>query len=127
ARAGECLNVFLRRLGVTLVAKRQGGVEKLFAGARAKVDELRDGKFFQGRLRFAHTREVFAHDAGVDLADVCKRFAGAKIFYLDCFETFIRAPASQRGNVRNVLHATPEVSLLSKRRASTFPWRRSCF
>ena len=69
ARGGKRLDIFLGGLRVTLVAERQGAIQKLFAGLGADLDQLRDREFLQSRARLADPLQILANDPGIDLAD----------------------------------------------------------
>ena len=102
AGGGERLDVLLARLRVALVAKRQLAVQEEFARLRRDLDELLDRELLQRRARLADPREVFADDAGIDLADMSRRQAGAVIEHSDLVEALVGFSATQRGKMRKV-------------------------
>ena len=86
ARAGKCRDVFLRRLRVTFVAQRQRAIEEKLARLRGDLDQLFNREFLQRRPCLTDFREILAHDAGIDLADLGANLAGFVIFDLRLVE-----------------------------------------
>ena len=74
----------------------------MFSGFRGDFDELGDGEFLQGGPGVVSFGEVFADDAGVDLADLRLRLAGAVVANVNGIKALIRFAAAECGEMREI-------------------------
>src|SRR6476620_10201439 len=104
ARAGESVDVFLCRLRRAAKTRWQIAVEELITRPPGDFEQLFDLEPFQSGARFADAFEVLADDAGVNLAYLCFDLAGSEVLNLGRFQAFVEFPASQSGDMWNIVH-----------------------
>ena len=128
ARAGKCLDVLLRRLGMTFVPERQGGYSGRSRRPACTFQLVaRTCSFFRAARATSSPDEIAPDDAGVDMADRRHRLTATMIANINLLQTLISATEAECRKVRTVHWASVSKHLrrlLSPSRRRGAPRRR---